>query len=34
MNATVSWAASQNRSNLADAEFEGSILSAMLGFRY
>ena len=34
MNATVSWAASQNRSNLADSEFEGSILSAMLGFRY
>ncbi len=34
MNATVSWAASQNRSNLADSEFAGSILSAMLGFRY
>ncbi len=34
MNATLSWAATQNRSNQADAEFDGSILSLMLGFRY
>jgi len=34
MNATLSWSASQNRSNFTDSEFAGSIVSVMLGIHY
>jgi hypothetical protein len=34
MNATAAWALSQNRSNVADSDFSGSILTVSLGFRY
>jgi len=34
MSATAAWALSQNRSNVTDAEFAGSVVTISLGFRY